>query len=69
MDARLSELETALREARRIAEQAAARALNTSAPEDYAAAIAAAAEVDRIWQQYGERWRLINGAAAQPPVA
>lgn len=67
-DAELARLEAALMDARRIAEAAAQRAIETSAPADYQAALETAAEVDRIWQQYGRRWRLIHGAA-RPPTA
>ena len=67
-DAELARLEAALMDARRIAEAAAQRAIVSIAPADYQAALETAAEVDRIWQQYGRRWRLIHGAA-RPPTA
>lgn len=66
---RLAELERQLRQARRTAEAAAERANTTHGTADYEDAMDAAAEVDRIWQEYGALWRLLNGPAAQPPTA
>lgn len=57
---RLAELETQLRQARSLAEAAAARAIQTGAAADYQAAMDAAAEVDRLWQEYAALWRQIR---------
>lgn len=61
---RLAELETQLRQARAVAETAAARANHSHAPADYQAAMETAAEVDRIWQQYSALWRKLYPPSA-----
>ena len=65
-DPELTRLEAALLAARSVAEAAAERANQTGTPADFQAAMDAAAEVDRIWQQYGRRWRLLNQADTPP---
>lgn len=61
---RLEELEQRLLQARAVAEAAAERANRTKRQEDYDAALARAAEVDEIWQEYGALWRKLNPPAA-----
>ena len=65
-----SNLQRALRcvHARARAESLARRANTTFTLPDMQAALAAAQEVDHLWQQYGRRWRALQ-ATNRPPNA
>ncbi len=67
-DPELLRLEHQLMHARARAEPTIRRANTTFTLPDMQAALAAAQEVDHLWQQYGRRWRALQ-ATNRPPNA